>query len=137
MGNLSFSTADQPEPVERVERGPIEPGQCLWVRRPFDEQKEHGHVIILAHRCDPSTWNIRNWNPEDGQVATLAWAVAEHRRMQAEEGMGLDRVLFPVGAVGRGFPKGVPFRVPGECMACDRHFEKWFGWKRDGIVIPR
>lgn len=134
-----MTDSNEPAEVRVLTSGrQLQPGEAFPVRRPEDEREEHGTVVVMPHGCPPTAWNIVNFDPADGTDATLAWAVETDGKLRNEEGIGLDRVVFGVGVVGRTFPKGVPFFVQGECMACDKTFLKPFVWAKDKVILaPR
>jgi len=99
----------------------------------LDNHEDPGQVVLLSHRCNPLTWNIQNFTGRPGEA--LQWAIEEHQNLIRQGEMGLDTVVFPVGVIGLGYPSRTAFQVPGDCMACDKTFNKWFMWRpRAGVL---
>ena len=87
------------------------------------DEEDIGQLFMVKHHCDPDTWNLNNF--EGGLEQVL---------QEKEPDEDLDLVVFPVGAIGMGYPSNVAFQVHGECMACDKGFDRWFIWRpRSGV----
>lgn len=118
-------------PLEYVDKGmPVQTvakGQAVRLTR---EDNEHPgeQLFIVQHHCDPwKDWKVRNF------VGGVKQVLEEKRPDEI-----IDAVIFPVGALGHGYPYETAFPCPGECLACDKRFTRWFIWRRPAMILdPR
>lgn len=79
---------------------------------------------VTNHRCNPRTWPdvlLPDGSPDPAQLAVVK-----------DE----DKLHFPVGIYGVGYPQGVSFQAMTLCLGCEQWVSRWFEWYGPVVYLP-